>query len=141
MLFVPFVLLSVVFFVEYTPLPVGLINIVGMIALYGAGVSMLVGLLMFLWRFYMWKRTVYVLTDKRIIIIRQLGLFTHDDRETGLAMIQDVRAKVSGLQATLYGYGDVIMQVSSEDAQLVLEKVGKPREVLGVIIREAHLKV
>ena len=111
-----------------------------MLSLYAAGISMIIGTFLFLWRYFLWKRTVYLLTDKRIIIVRQLGLFTHDDRETGLAMIQDVRSRVGGLQATLYGYGDVIIQVSSQDAQLILEKVGHPREVQRAIIKEAHLK-
>ncbi len=140
MTFVPFVLLSAVFFAEYFLPPSSVVNALRMLLLYAAGVSMVVGTVLFLWRYYLWKRTVYLLTDKRIIIIRQLGLFTHDDRETGLTMIQDVRSKVDGLQATLYGYGDVIIQVSSKDAQLILEKVGHSREVQRAIIKEAHLK-
>jgi len=138
--FVPFVAVSVLFFIEYTDLSTAVINGVGMLALYTALFSVCVGVLWFLWKFYMWRNTIYILTDKRIILINQLGLFTHDDRETGLNMIQDVRARVDGLQATLYGYGDVVLQVSSEDAQLRLERVGKPREVQRVVIREAHLR-
>jgi len=72
--------------------------------------------------------------------VTQAGLFSHDDRETSLTMIQDVRATTDGLQATLYGYGDVIVQVSSQDSQLVLIRIGHPRDVQRMIIREAHLK-
>ncbi|MCA9391800.1 PH domain-containing protein [candidate division WWE3 bacterium] len=140
MFFAPFVLLSAVFFLEYTTFPENVVDILSMLCLYAAGISFVAGFLWFVWKFYLWKNTVYLLTSKRIIIINQLGLFTHDDRETGLKMIQDVRARVDGLQPTLYGYGDVILQVSSEDAQLRLEKVAHPREVQRIIIREAHLK-
>lgn len=140
MFFAPFVLLSAIFFLEYTTLPENAVNILSVVCLYGSGISFVAGFVWFIWKFYLWKNTVYLLTSKRIIIINQLGMFTHDDRETGLKMIQDVRARVDGLQATLYGYGDVILQVSSEDAQLRLERVAHPREIQRVIIREAHLK-
>ena len=140
MLFVPFVLLSLIFFLEFSSLPAEIRDLLNMVCLYGSGVSCVLGMLLFIWQFYLWRNTVYILTNKRIIIINQLGLFSHDDRETGLGMIQDVRASVDGLQPTLYGFGDVILQVSSEDARLLLEKVSKPREVQRIIIREAHLR-
>jgi len=140
MLFIPFVLLSGLFFLDYTTFPEIVRSVLGTVFLYGSGIAFVVGLFLFIWRYYLWRNTVYILTSKRIIIIIQEGLFSHTDRETGLMMIQDVRAKVDGLQPTLYGYGDVIMQVSSEDAQLLLAKVGNPREVQRLIIREAHLK-
>ena len=140
MLFVPFVAVWGVLMLELSNVNIGVRNVAGVVLLYGAAIAFVVGLLWFLWKYYLWKNTIYLVTSKRIIIINQLGLFTHDDRETGLTMIQDVRARVDGLQPTLYGYGDVILQVSSQDAQLIFEKVGKPRDVQRAIIREAHLK-
>lgn len=145
MLFVPFVLMSGTFFLDYSALPtffdfISTRNILGQLFIWGSAGSFVVGLFLFLWQFNLWNGTFYLLTDKRLVLVTQRALFTHDDRETSLLMIQDVRATVEGLQATLYGYGEVIVQVSSQDAKLVLEKVGRPREVQRMIIREAHLK-
>lgn len=140
MFFVPFVLLSGIFFLDYLSLPFILKNILGQLSLYGSVIIFLLGFSLFVWKFYLWWNTYYIVTNKRLILVRQLGLFFHEDRETSLSMIQDVRARVNGLQATLYGYGDVTVQVSSQDAQLILEQVGRPREVQYVIVKEAHLK-
>ncbi|NTV30772.1 PH domain-containing protein [candidate division WWE3 bacterium] len=140
MFFIPFVLLSGVFFLDYIDMSSLLRNILGVVFLYGSGVMFFLGILMFIWRLYLWYGTYYIITNRRLILVTQRGAFSHDDRETGLINIQDVQASVDGLQASLYGYGNVRIQVSSEDAQLVLEKVGKPRAVQHLIIREAHLK-
>jgi len=138
--FIPFLLISVSFFVDYTNLSELVVKLVGQISLYGAGIAFLVGLMMFTWKFYLWRNTYYVVSNKRLILITQHGLFSYDDRETSLNMIQDFRATVDGLQPSLYGFGDVTVQVSSQDSQLTLEKVAKPRAVQRIIVREAHLK-
>lgn len=139
-LFIPIVLLSSNMYLDIFGLGEPLRSIWGTVSIYSAGVSFVYGLAWFMWRFYLWRNTVYLVTNKRLILINQLGLFNKEDRETGLTMIQDVRSRIGGLQAALYGFGEVIVQVSSQDSQLTLEKVGKPREIQQAIIREAHLK-
>jgi len=138
--FVPFLMISGAYFLDFSPLSRGLINVGQTILLWAAGAFLLVGLSMLVWKFFVWKRTYYAITNKRIILVTQLGLFSHEDRETSLAKLQDVKAEVNGLQASLYGFGNVIIQVSSEDARLVFEKVAKPQEIQRVIMREAHLR-
>lgn len=140
MLFIPFLLGSGAFFINYAPLPPNVINWGEKILLTSAGGFFVIGLILFLWKLFLWRRTVYIVTNKRIILVTRFGLFTHEDRETGLNMIQDVKAEVSGLQPSLYGFGNVVMQVSSEDARLVFEKVGRPHEVQRIIMHEAHLR-
>lgn len=139
MFFVPFVLLSMTFFLDYIPISEMVRNILSIIALYGTPISFGLGLFLFLWRFYLWNKTIYILTNKRLILITQKNFFSHDDREIGLDRVQDVQASVEGLQAALYGYGNVRVQVSSEDSKIILEKVAHPREVQHEIVRETHL--
>ena len=74
-------------------------------------------------------------------MIVQQGLFNCEERQASLGMIQDVKTKVSGLQASLYGFGDVIVQTASTaDPMLRLGIVGHPREVQRTIMRQAHLR-
>lgn len=140
MLFVPFLLLSLTFYLDYFSIPNWIRNITGQGALYLIPVTFFVGLVLFIWRFWLWRKTIYVLTNKRLILITQRSMFSHDDREVGLERVQDVQASVDGLQPALYGFGNVRVQVSSQDAQLVLEKVTRPRDVQHEIMREAHLR-
>lgn len=140
MLFIPFLLGSGAFFINYSPLPANLINWGEKMLLLTAGLFFAMGLILFLWKFFLWQRTIYIITNKRVILITRAGLFTHEDRETGLNTILDVKAEVNGLQPTLYGFGNVVMQISSKDAQLVFEKVGNPHKIQRIIMRVAHLQ-
>ena len=140
-LFVPFVLFFFIFLID--ELGDGSTWLLwvqdGLIFL--SALSFSIGIIWFLWKLYLWRKTFYLVTSLRIILLTRYSLFKHDDRETALQMIQDVKAEVNGMQPALYGFGDVTVQVSSQDARLILEKVPKPREVQRVIVREAHLKM
>lgn len=139
-LFIPFLMLSAIFFLDFSNLPVWFKDNVNQFLLIAAAAAFLIGLTMFLWKFYLWSRTFYLVTNKRLIMFTQYGVFHSDDRECSLAMIQDVRAEVKGLQASLYGFGDVIVQVSAQFAQIKLEKVGHPHRIQKTIMRQAHLR-
>lgn len=137
--FVPFLALALTFFLDYSVLPFWLKDNLSLIFVWLAVGSFLFGLLFSLWRLYLWRRTFYLVTNRRLVLVTQYGLFHHQDRECSLSMIQDVKAEVKGMQASLYGFGDVIVQVSSEDARLVFEKVSYPHRVQHTIMKEAHL--
>jgi len=139
-LFAPFTLLFFAFMSGYWILNRTISDVLQMILLWGAFICLILGLILFLWQLFLWRRTFYIVTNKRLILITRFGLFHHDDRETALTMVQDVKALVAGMAPSLYGFGQVIVQVSSEDAKLIMHKVPKPQEVQRVIIREAHLR-
>lgn len=139
-LFIPFVLLFGVFISSYYIENLKVLDLLHNVLLFLAGAALIIGFFLFVWRLFLWRRTFYLVTSKRIILISQYGLFHHDDRETSLSMIQDVKALVDGMEPSLYGFGEVIVQVSSQDAQLQLHKVPKPREVQRIIMKEAHLR-
>lgn len=140
-LFVPFVLLSGVFFLDYSNFPVWLKDNLGQFFLILAGASFVGGILFFLWRHFLWSRTFYILTSKRLILVLQQGLFNCEERQASLNMIQDVKTEIKGLQASLYGFGDVIVQTASTaDPMLRLSLVGRPRKVQKVIMQQSHLR-
>jgi len=139
-LFVPFTLLFFAFMSGYWILNRTISDILQTVLLWGALACLILGSILFIWRLFLWRRTFYIITNKRLILITRFGLFHHTDRETALTMVQDVKAQVEGMEPSLYGFGDVIVQVSSEDAKLIMYKVPKPQEVQRVIIREAHLR-
>ncbi|OQX51553.1 hypothetical protein B5M47_00400 [candidate division CPR3 bacterium 4484_211] len=138
--FLPFVFLSATFFLDHLAWPQQLTSILVQFFLILSLICFVIGGLAFFWTLFLWSRTIYLVTSKRLILINQRGLFSRDRRETSLDMIQDVKAKVGGFQAALYGFGDVVVQISSQEAQLTLTKVSKPYFVQRVIMREARLK-
>ena len=139
--FVPFLLLSANFFLDYSSFPIWLKDNLGTILVYAALISFLVGFFAFFWKYFLWSRTFYALTNKRLILIVQEGLFNKEERQASLNMIQDVKGEVRGLQPSLYGFGDVIVQTASTaDPMLKLNIVGHPRQVQKMIMQQAHLR-
>lgn len=137
--FCPFVSLSSIFLIDHSRLPFWLASLLMQVLLILSFVCFIAGGLLFFWRLFLWSRTYYLVTNRRLILVTQRGLFAKDRRETSLEMIQDVKAEVNGLQAALYGFGDVIVQISSKEAQLIFEKVGQPYLAQRIIMKEAHL--
>jgi hypothetical protein len=135
--FLPFMLLYITFWLDYFDLPSWLRNFLGNLSLYGALIAFLIGMVMFLWKLFIWKNSFYVVTDKRLIFVEQQGLFSHDDRQISLGMVQDVKAQINGIIPVMYGFGDVYVQAWTDDKPMVLRIVPKPKDIQQAIMRVA----
>ncbi len=71
-----------------------------------------------------WYYSVFIVTDQRIIQITQKGLFHKTVVDLALNQIQMVNYQVAGLQATLLGFGTIMMQTYVGD--LVVHEVHHP---------------
>lgn len=77
---------------------------------------------------------VYIITDERIVDIKQNGFFNRAISELNLNQIQDVNAEVKGIAATLLHYGNVYIQTAGEKSNFVFENIPHPYEVSKNII-------
>jgi hypothetical protein len=62
------------------------------------------------WWFYTWVGwyySIYVVTDSRIVIIRQKGFFNRSVQEWQLNKIYNLNYHVNGFQAAIFGYGNI----------------------------------
>lgn len=133
--FIPFVSLSGVYLSKTT----GFLNYNFIIdGLLGLGlISFLFGLVAFLGKYYLWSRTVYIVTNQRIIVVMQEGPFSRSIQQAPNHKIMNVSAAVEGLSANLYGYGDVFIEVllPGKEKALVFQRVGKPHRVQHEIMK------
>lgn len=67
----------------------------------------LVVLVAWVYRWVGWYYTVYIVTDQRIVEIHQKGIFNRRVEEWQLDAISNVNYHINGLQAVLFGYGDI----------------------------------
>ena len=74
-----------------------------------------------------WYGDVYVLTNYRIIDVEQQGFFNRSFAETTLNNIQDISHQVSGLAATLFDYGTIVVQTAGASPDISLNNVGHPQ--------------
>ncbi len=84
-----------------------------------------------------WYYSVFIVTDQRLIQITQKGLFHRSFVDLSLSQIQSLNYEVAGLQATLLGYGTILVQTYMGD--LVVHDVHHPAKIykqLITILRE-----
>lgn len=75
---------------------------------------------------FLWSRSMVLITNLRIIYLAQRSLFKKDKSEAYLCDICQVVEKVSGFTQIVFKYGDVLVQTQAE---LLLEDVERPHEV------------
>lgn len=73
-----------------------------------------------------WHFSVYIMTDQRLIQIKQKGLFSRSVVDMGLRQIQMVNYEVAGINETLLGFGTIMMQTLVGD--LVIHEVHHPEK-------------
>lgn len=88
-------------------------------------------LLIFLWswglyKWLLWYFTNYILTDLRLIIINQLGIFNKEVKELQLDRVLDITYDQKGMAANLAHYGT--LHVIGIGLTLDLEDVKRPSE-------------
>jgi hypothetical protein len=96
-------------------------------------------LFMFFWLilFIVWidyYLDVWIVTNKRIINIEQLGLFRREISELDHVKIQDVTSEVKGLIPTLFNYGYIYVQTAGEKERFVFKQVPDPVRVRNIIM-------
>lgn len=94
--------------------------------------GILLGLLIFFPFWINWYYSMYIVSDVRMIQITQKGFFHKSFVDLGLTQIQSVNYEVSGLQATLLGYGTILVQTYMGD--LVIHEVHHPSKIYKKLI-------
>jgi len=72
---------------------------------------------------------VWIITNERIIIMEQKGLFSRTSAELKLYRIQDVKAEIHGVLSTVLDYGEITVQTAGEEAHFEFKQIPKPYEV------------
>ncbi len=103
----------------------------------GLGGGCVLGFLIFFPSWINWYYSVFIITSQRLIQITQKGLFTRSVVDLNLKQIQSINYEIKGLQATLFGFGTILIQTYIGD--LVLHEVHNPAKItknLANVLRE-----
>lgn len=93
----------------------------------GLAAGFLLSILVFLPSWIGWFYSVFIVTDHRLIQITQKGLFTRSVVDLSLSQIQMINYEIAGVQATLLGFGTIMMQTYVGD--LIIHDVHHPAKV------------
>lgn len=76
--------------------------------------------------YFLWSRTVFVVTDRRVIDYDQRGLFHHVVTEARYEQMDEVSVQVRGVASTIFRYGTLRLQLSGSAADIQIEHVNQP---------------
>ncbi len=79
---------------------------------------------------------MWVVTNKRILHVDQIKLFSRMVAATRIDRVQDVKAKVSGFIPTILGYGNLQVQTAgTQTTQMLIQGIPNPNQVRQVILK------
>lgn len=76
---------------------------------------------------------IWIITNQRIISIEQRGLFRRIVTELRYSQIQDITSDVSGLVATFFQFGNIMIQTAAEEERIKLRQITHPIETRRII--------
>lgn len=123
---IPLIILAVVFIRFPDVFSSELVN--SLITLAGSAYLLFI-IALLLYGFVDFYLDVYIITDERIVDIRQAGFFKRQIAELHLREVQDVSAAVDGFFATFFHYGDVHIQTAGERENFIFYSVPHPYRV------------
>lgn len=95
--------------------------------------AMIIWILFFLvWIDYYFD--VWIITNRRVVDVKQKGLFSREVSEVELEKIQDITTDVKGVIPTFLNYGDVYIQTAGEKERFAFEEVPDPYEIKDVVM-------
>jgi uncharacterized membrane protein YdbT with pleckstrin-like domain len=84
-------------------------------------------------RYYL---TVWVITNLRIVDIKQRSFFNREVSSFLLARVQDITTDISGVLGTLIGFGKLSVETAGKDEEFQMENISHPQAVRDVIMSQ-----
>jgi len=81
---------------------------------------------------------MWIITNDRIVDIRQMGLFSRTVAELDLFRVQDVTSEAHGIFATMFDFGNVYIQTAGETERFTFYNVAEPHKIREAVIRLAE---
>ncbi|MGB4761774.1 MAG: PH domain-containing protein [Candidatus Saccharimonas sp.] len=98
--------------------------------------GLVLGLVLFSYRFMQWYFTVYIVTNERIRQSTQTGFFGRDVVELRLSKIQNISYNIPGFTGEILKFGTIVIQTFVGD--LIINKVEHPSETYNKLQDAVH---
>lgn len=93
----------------------------------GLAAGFVLAILVYLPSWISWYYSVFIVTDQRLIQITQKGFFHKSVVDLNLSQIQSINYEVAGMQATMLGFGTILIQTYIGD--LVIHEIHHPAKI------------
>jgi uncharacterized membrane protein YdbT with pleckstrin-like domain len=89
--------------------------------------GVVIALLYWFYEWLGWHYSVYIVTNSRLIDIKQKGFFDRKVNEVGFNKIQSINYHIKGFQAAVFKFGNITVQTYTNDWEL--SHISHPVEV------------
>lgn len=76
----------------------------------------------------------WIITNDRLVDVRQISLFARTVAEVDLYQIQDVSSEIKGFFPTIFNYGNVYLQTAGPIPKFIISNVHRPDKLRQAII-------
>lgn len=97
-------------------------------------VILVAGLLCLIRVIRMWRYNVFLITDKRVILIKQRGLWDRHVSEIEYEKIQDIAFRIKGIKQTLFRFGSIKIQIHSSESAMIVNQVPNPQKLQQLLL-------
>lgn len=94
----------------------------------GLAVGLALAIIFFLPSWIVWWYSVFIVTNQRIIQVTQKGFFNKSVVDLGLNKILATNYEVKGVEATIFGFGTIMLQTYMGD--LIVHEIHHPAKVI-----------
>ena len=92
-----------------------------------------IGILAVIKLMVIWTCNACLITDKRVVLLKQYGFFEKQVSEAELGEITGVSFRIKGLFESIFRYGSIRLQLTESIKPMIISKVTKPREIQELI--------
>lgn len=110
-------------------------NIIYTILVLSASIYYLGVYLFFYFQFIDFYLDIWIVTNDRVLDVKQKGLFSRNISELDLYRIQDVTTTVDGLFPSLFKYGNLKIKTASNNKDIIFRNIPNPNEVREALIQ------
>lgn len=82
----------------------------------------------------------WVLTNQRIVDIKQRAYFSRVVSSLFLSRVQDVTTTVNGVLSSLLDIGDIKVQTAAEDVEFIMHGIPRPEQMRDIILKYVSTK-
>jgi hypothetical protein len=95
----------------------------------------IIGTILIIQLVVVYSNNALLITNKRIVHLRQNSLFDRHETEAGYGIIQEVSYRIKGAAQTLFRYGSIRIKLADSVKGLAINKIPGPRRIQQLILK------
>jgi uncharacterized membrane protein YdbT with pleckstrin-like domain len=81
---------------------------------------------------------ILIITNKRIIDIEQINIFSRDQAEMDFSAIQDIKIETNGIFESIFRFGNIYIQSAGQGREFIIKSISHPEKIKDVIYAQKN---